>query len=256
MMLPMLLLSFWTYAQSVRVKGTVTDEGGAPMVGVNVVIKGTTTGIITDVNGKYQIDTDSKSTLSFSFIGYNVQDVLVSSKKEINVKLLPNNQQVDEVVVVGYGTQRKESVTGSVASMKGDVLREMPSANITQSMQGRVAGVDMQQTDSKPGSTLQIRIRGTRSLTASNDPLVVLDGIPFAGSISDLSSDDIKSIDILKDASATAIYGSRGANGVILITSNKGIKGGDAHVSYNSYYGVKSAIDYPMMNSTDFIALR
>jgi len=255
-MLPMLLLSFWTYAQSVRVKGTVIDEGGAPMVGVNVVIKGTTTGIITDANGKYQIDTDSKSTLSFSFIGYNVQDIPVASRKEIDVKLLPDNRQVDEVVVVGYGTQRKEAVTGSVASMKGDVLREMPAANITQSMQGRVAGVDMQQTDSKPGSTLQIRIRGTRSLTASNDPLVVLDGIPFAGSISDLSSDDIKSIDILKDASATAIYGSRGANGVILITSNRGTKGDNAHFSYNSYYGVKNAIDYPMMNGTDFIALR
>jgi TonB-linked SusC/RagA family outer membrane protein len=255
-MLPMLLLSFWTYAQPVRVKGTVTDESGAPMVGVNVVIKGTTTGMITDANGKYQIDTDSKSTLSFSFIGYNVQDIPVSNKKEINVKLLPNNLQVEEVVVVGYGTQRKEAVTGSVASMKGDVMREVPSANITQSMQGRVAGVDMQQVDSKPGSTLQIRIRGTRSLTASNDPLVVLDGIPFAGSISDLSSDDIKSIDILKDASATAIYGSRGANGVILITSNKGEKGDNAHITYNTYYGVKNAIKYPMMNGTDFIALR
>lgn len=255
-MLPMLLLSFWTYAQSIRVKGTVTDEGRAPMAGVNVIIKGTTIGIVTDANGRYQIDTDSKSTLSFSFIGYTAQDMPVTNRKEINIKLLPDNLQVDEVVVVGYGTQRKEAVTGSVASMKGDVIREVPSANITQAMQGRVAGVDMQQTDSKPGSTLQIRIRGTRSLTASNDPLVVLDGIPFAGSISDLSSDDIKSIDILKDASATAIYGSRGANGVILITSNKGTKGDNAHITYNTYYGVKNAIKYPMMNGTDFVALR
>ncbi len=255
-MLPMLLLSFWTYAQSIRVKGTVTDEGRAPMAGVNVIIKGTTIGIVTDANGRYQIDTDSKSTLSFSFIGYTAQDIPVTNRKEINIKLLPDNLQVDEVVVVGYGTQRKEAVTGSVASMKGDVIREVPSANITQAMQGRVAGVDMQQTDSKPGSTLQIRIRGTRSLTASNDPLVVLDGIPFAGSISDLSSDDIKSIDILKDASATAIYGSRGANGVILITSNKGTKGDNAHITYNTYYGVKNAIKYPMMNGTDFVALR
>ena len=255
-MLPMLLLSFWTYAQSIRVKGTVTDEGKNPMAGVNVIIKGTTIGIVTDTNGKYQIDTDSKSTLSFSFIGYTAQDILVANRKDINIRLLPDNLQVDEVVVVGYGTQRKEAVTGSVASMKGDVIREVPSANITQAMQGRVAGVDMQQTDSKPGSTLQIRIRGTRSLTASNDPLVVLDGIPFAGSISDLSSDDIKSIDILKDASATAIYGSRGANGVILITSNKGTKGDNAHITYNTYYGVKNAIKYPMMNGTDFIALR
>ena len=256
MMLPMLLLSFWTYAQSVRVKGTVTDESGTTVVGVNVVVKGTTNGVITDVDGKYQIDATSKATLSYSFVGYKTQEILVGSQKEINVKLLPENLQVAEVVVVGYGTQRKEAVTGSVASMKGDVIREVPSANITQALQGRVAGVDMQQTDSKPGSTLQIRIRGTRSLTASNDPLVVLDGIPFAGSISDLSSDDIKSIDILKDASATAIYGSRGANGVILITSNKGLKGDNAHISYNTYYGVKNAIKYPMMNGADFSALR
>ena len=255
-MLPMLLLSFWTYAQSVRVKGTVTGEDGTTIVGVNVVVKGTTNGVITDVDGKYQIDADSKSTLSFSFIGFKSQEIRIANQREINVKLLSENLQVDEVVVVGYGTQRKEAVTGSVVSMKGELIREMPSANITQAMQGRVAGVDMQQTDSKPGSTLQIRIRGTRSLTASNDPLVVLDGIPFAGSIGDISTDDIKSIDILKDASATAIYGSRGANGVILITSNKGTKGQKALITYNSYYGVKSAIKYPMMNGSDFAALR
>jgi len=255
-MLPMLLLSFWTYAQSIRVKGTVTDEGGTTIVGVNVVVKGTTTGITTDVDGKYQIDADSKSTLSFSFIGYKTQEIRVANQKEINIKLLSDNLQVDEVVVVGYGVQRKEAVTGSVASMKGDILREMPSSNISQALQGRVAGVDMQQTSTKPGATMQIRIRGTRSINASNDPLVVLDGIPFAGTIADISTDDIKSIDILKDASATAIYGSRGANGVILITSNKGKKGQKPQFAYNGYYGVKSAIKYPMMHTAEYIALR
>ena len=248
-MLPMLLLSFWTYAQSIRVKGTVTDEGRTPMAGVNVIIKGTTIGIVTDANGKYQVDTDSKSTLSFSFIGYTAKDILVANQKEINIQLLPDNLQVDEVVVVGYGTQRKEAVTGSVASMKGDVIREMPSSNISQALQARVAGVDMQQTSSKPGAVMQIRIRGTRSLNASNDPLVVLDGAPFAGSIGDISSDDIKSIDILKDASATAIYGSRGANGVILVTTNKGQKGQKAQFTYNGYYGTRNVFaKYPMMN--------
>jgi TonB-linked SusC/RagA family outer membrane protein len=255
-MLPMLLWSFFTYAQSVQVRGIVTDEGGTPMVGVSVVVQKTTNGTITDLNGKYLIGADSKSILSFSFIGYKTQDILVGNQKEINVQLLPDNLQVDEVVVVGYGTQRKESVTGSVASVKGDVMREVPSSNITQALQGRVAGVDMSQTSSKPGATMQIRIRGTRSLSASNDPLVVLDGIPFAGSISDLSTDDIKSIDILKDASATAIYGSRGANGVILVTTNKGQKGKKAQVSYNSYYGVKDAIEYPMMDAEEFKTLR
>ncbi len=255
-MLPMLLLSFWTFAQPIRVNGTVTDEDGTTMMGVNVVIQGTTIGITTDANGKYQIDADAKSTLSFSFIGYKTQDILVGNREEINIKLLPDNLQVDEVVVVGYGTQRREAVTGSVASVKGDVMREVPSSNITQALQGRVAGVDLSQTSTKPGATMQIRIRGTRSLSASNDPLIVLDGLPFAGSISDLSPDDIKSIDILKDASATAIYGSRGANGVILVTSNKGQKGAKAQISYNSYYGVKNALKYPMMNAKEFIALR
>lgn len=256
-MLPMLLLSFWTYAQSIRVKGMVTDEGRNPMAGVNVIIKGTTIGIVTDANGRYQIDTDSKSTLSFSFIGYTAQDILVANRKEINIKLLPDNLQVDEVVVVGYGTQRKEAVTGSVASMKGDELSEVASTNITRALQGRVSGVELSQTSSKPGASMQIRIRGTRSLNASNDPLVVLDGIPFGGTIADIAPGDIKSLDILKDASATAIYGSRGANGVILITTNKGRQGQKAVFTYNAYYGIKKVFaKYPMMDGPEFLKLR
>lgn len=255
-MLPLLFFSLWSFAQTSVVKGTVTDEKGEPLVGVNVVIKGTTNGIITDVNGKYQLYAGPGSTLSFSFIGYKTQDIPVGNQKEINVKLLADNLQVEEVVVVGYGTQRKEAVTGSVASMGGEELRDVPSTDITQALQGRVAGVEMSQTSSKPGESMQIRIRGTRSLTASNDPLVVLDGIPFPGSINDISPSDIKSIDILKDASATAIYGSRGANGVILITTNKGQKGQKARIVYNGYYGAKTAIPYPMMNGPEFVALR
>jgi len=256
-MLPMMLLSFWTYAQSVRVKGTITDEGKTPIAGANVVIKGTTTGIVTDANGKYEIETDAKATLSFSFIGYVAQEVLVSNQKTINVQLLPDNMQVEEVVVVGYGTQRKESVTGSVASLNGDVMREVPSANVSQALQGRVAGVDLQQTSTKPGALMQIRIRGARSLTASNDPLVVLDGIPFAGSINDINPSDIKTLDILKDASATAIYGSRGANGVIIVTSKTGKKGEKALVTYNGYQGVNTVFsDYKMMDGPRFIQMR
>jgi TonB-linked SusC/RagA family outer membrane protein len=180
----------------------------------------------------------------------------VAGKRVINVVLEEDTKKLDEVVVVGYGTQRKEAVTGSVASVKGDAMREVPAANISQALQGRVAGVDMSQTSTKPGATMQIRIRGTRSINASNDPLIVLDGIPFAGTIADLSTDDIKSIDILKDASATAIYGSRGANGVILVTTNKGSKGQKAQVTYSGYFGEKTAIKYPMMNATEYAALR
>ncbi|PZR12196.1 MAG: SusC/RagA family protein [Flavobacterium psychrophilum] len=180
--------------------------------------------------------------------------VYSQSKKDTVTK----EKQIEEVVVIGYGTQRKESVTGSVASVKGDVLREVPSANITQALQGRVAGVDISQTSSKPGAASQIRIRGTRSLTNSaNDPLIVLDGIPFSGSLSDISSNDIKSLDILKDASATAIYGSRGANGVILITTNRGTKGQRPRFTYNSFTGVQTLFSkYPMMDGPKFAKLR
>ncbi|WP_312900835.1 SusC/RagA family TonB-linked outer membrane protein [Chryseobacterium taichungense] len=169
-------------------------------------------------------------------------------------------KKIEEVVMIGYGTQRKEAVTGSVATVKGDALREVPSANITQALQGRTAGVDISQSSTKPGAALQIRIRGTRSLSSNsgaNDPLVVLDGIPFAGSLSDISSSDIKSIDILKDASATAIYGSRGANGVILVTSNRGTKGQKPRFSYNTFTGVQTLFSkYPVMDGPKFAKLR
>src|SRR5690606_10789876 len=155
----------------------------------------------------------NNAVLVFSFIGYTSKEVTVGSQSVINVNLEPSTETLSQVVVVGYGTQRREAVTGSVASMSGEELRDVPSANVTQALQGRLPGVELSQTSSKPGAEMQIRIRGVRSLTASNDPLVVLDGIPFAGSIGDINPNDIRSIDILKDASATAIYGSRGANG-------------------------------------------
>ena len=215
-----------TTQQQKTVTGKVDDTTGAPLPGVSVVVKGTTNGTITDSNGKYTLaNIPTSAVLQFTFVGMKAQEIVMGNRTTINVTLEEESIGIEEVVAVGYGTQRKESITGSVASMKGNELREMPAANITQALQGRVAGVDMEQTSTKPGASLQIRIRGTRSLSASNDPLIVLDGIPFSGSISDLSTDDIKSIDILKDASATAIYGSRGANGVILVTTNKGQKG-------------------------------
>lgn len=250
------LFPLGAFAQAITVKGVVKDVNGETLIGVSVMEVGTSNGAITDASGMYEVKTSANSSLSFSYLGYEKQVISVNGKTVINVTLKDQDKSLDEVVVVGYGTQRKEAVTGSVVSIKGDVMREIPSSNITQALQGRVAGVNLQQTDSKPGATLQIRIRGTRSLTASNDPLIVLDGIPFAGSISDISPDDIKSLDILKDASATAIYGSRGANGVILITTNKGMKGEKPHITYNSYYGQKDAIYYPMMNNTEFVALR
>ena len=169
----------------------------------------------------------------------------------------PHTEVLDEVVVIGYGTARKSDVTGSIASVGGEQLREVPANNITYALQNRVAGVDLSQTSSQPGATMQIRIRGTRSLTASNDPLIVLDGIPFMGNISDINPNDIKSMDILKDASSTAIYGSRGANGVILITTDKGVQEASAKFTYNGYAGLKTVFSkYPMMDGEKFAAMR
>lgn len=176
---------------------------------------------------------------------------------QVKKDTVPKEKKIEEVVMIGYGTQRKEAVTGSVATVKGDALREVPSANITQALQGRTAGVDISQTSTKPGAAMQIRIRGTRSLTGDNNPLIVLDGIPFVGSLSDISSSDIKSIDILKDASATAIYGSRGANGVILVTTNRGSKGQKPRFTYNTFTGVQTLFSkYPMMDGPKFAQLR
>lgn len=258
LIVPLLFFSIWSFAQQKEVHGTVKDAAGTPMPGVTIVLKGTSQGTITDMDGNYTLKNVSPSSvLVFSFVGMKSMEVTVGSQSVINVKLEADLSELEEVVVVGYGTQRKEAVTGSVASMGGEVLRNVASSNITQALQGRVSGVEMSQTSSKPGAAMQIRIRGTRSLNASNDPLVVLDGIPFAGSISDINPYDIKSIDILKDASATAIYGSRGANGVILITTNKGQSGQKARVSYNGYYGMKNIFaKYPMMDGPEFIALR
>ncbi len=240
------------------VTGVVTDNEGIPLPVVSIQEKGTTNGVLTDASGAYRINlTTSDPVLVFSFVGYAPQEVEVGTRSVVNVTLALSETGLDEIVVVGYGTQRKESVTGSVASMRGETMRDVPAANITQALQGRIAGVDMEQTSTKPGSTLQIRIRGTRSLNASNDPLVVLDGIPFGGSIGDINPTTIKSVDILKDASATAIYGSRGANGVILITTNKGVTGQKAQFTLSSYVGLKKVFaEFPMMDGPEFVALR
>lgn len=251
------MLSLGAYAQTNSVKGVVRDGAGRTLIGVNVIEVGTTNGTITDIDGNYVIKVPAQSKLQFSYLGYETKIVELGGKTNINVVLVEDNKVLEELVVVGYGTQRKEAVTGSVVSVKGDAMREIPAQNITQSLQGRVAGVEMSQTSSKPGAEMQIRIRGTRSLTASNDPLVVLDGIPFAGNISDINPNEIKSIDILKDASATAIYGSRGANGVLLVTTNRGQSGQKAKLTYNGYYGTSqifSKID--MMTGDEFAAMR
>jgi TonB-linked SusC/RagA family outer membrane protein len=247
-----------TAVQQRVVTGTVTEPDGTPLPAVSVREKGTTNGTLTDAQGSYRITvTTSNPVLVFSFVGYATQEINVGSQGTIDIELIPGEVGLDEIVVIGYGTVKKRDLTGSVASISGEVMRDVPSSNISQALQGRISGVDMSQTSTKPGAAMQIRVRGTRSLNASNDPLVVIDGIPFAGSISDINPGYIKSIDVLKDASATAIYGSRGANGVILITTNQGYAGQKAQVSYSSYVGMKNVFsEFPMMNGPEFVALR
>jgi TonB-linked SusC/RagA family outer membrane protein len=244
--------------QQVKVTGRVVDANNNVMPGVNVVEKGTTNGVLTDAGGTFSITVSSASSvLAFSFVGYESTEITVGNQTTLNVKLQQATTGLDEVIVIGYGTAKKRDLTGSVVSVSGDVMRDVPAPNISQALQGRISGVDMAQTSTKPGATMQIRVRGARSLTASNDPLIVIDGMPFEGQLSDINPNSIKSVDILKDASATAIYGSRGANGVILITTNKGQFGQKALVTYNTYVGMKKVFaPYPMMDGPEFVALR
>ena len=205
--------------------------------------------------GNFSLSVKPGATLVISYVGY--ESVEVKAGTNVHVNLKEDGHVVNEVVVIGYGTQRREAVTGSVANIGGEKLNQIAASNAAQALQGRVAGVLMTQTSSKPGSEMQIRIRGQRSLSASNDPLIVLDGIPFMGQLSDINPSDIKSMDILKDASATAIYGSRGANGVIIITTVKGAQGTPAKVSYNGYVSFKKIFKkYPMMDGPTFSKMR
>ena len=251
------LIPLCSIAQNITVKGIVKDNLGESVIGANVTEKGTTNGMITDLDGNFSLTVQKNATLVISYIGYVTQEIAIKGNTNLNIILKEDSKALEEVVVIGYGTARKSDVTGSIASVGGDKLQEMPSTNITYALQNRVAGVDMTQTSSQPGATMQIRIRGTRSLTASNDPLVVLDGIPFMGNLSDINPGDIKSMDILKDASSTAIYGSRGANGVILITTNRGAQGTPAKFTYNGYVGAKSVFSkYPMMDGPKYAEMR
>lgn len=252
-----LLATIFVQAQTITVKGRVLNQSGAGISSASVTVKGTVTGVTTNDDGSFQISAPSNGTLVISSVGFATVEVNIKGRTTVNATLSAADNTMEQVVVIGYGTQRKEAVTGSVSSIRGDVMREVPSSNITEALQGRLPGVEISQTSSQPGATMQIRIRGTRSLTGNNDPLIVLDGIPFAGNIGDINPNDVQSIDILKDASATAIYGSRGANGVILITTNKGQRGRKPVISYNAYYGAQKIFaKYPMMNAQQLFALR
>jgi TonB-linked SusC/RagA family outer membrane protein len=240
----MLLLSIQIFAQDRTVSGKVTSsEDGLGIPGASVAVKGTSKGTSTDADGNYKITVSNSAILVFTAVGTNAQEVSVGTKTQVNVALSADTKSLQEVVVVGYGTQKKSQLTGAISSVTAKQITEMPITNLGQAMQGRVAGVDVAQSGSKPGTVPRVLIRGRRSFNAGNDPLYVVDGIPLSGGYEDMNPNDVESMEILKDASATAIYGARGANGVVLITTKRGSKDGKTVISYDTYVGSTQSLD-------------
>ncbi len=241
--------------QLINVTGNVKDETGEVIPGVSIVVKGTTTGTITDIDGNYSLsNVPVGSTLTFTFIGMKTQEVIVESKTIINVTLSQENIGLDEVIAVGYGKLSKRNVTGAVQSLETEELDDIPTAQLTQKVQGKLAGVQINQTTGIPGQGMSIRVRGQASISAGNDPLYVVDGFPITGDIANINPDEIESITVLKDASSTALYGSRAANGVVMITT-KQAKQGKAELSVNVYRGVQIIPEETkpeMMNAREF----
>jgi len=229
-----------------QISGTVTDDRGEPIIGANVIEKGTTNGNITDFDGRFTLSVPEDAVLLVSYIGYTNLEIRVGNQNSFNIILKEDLLNLDEVVVVGYGTVKKRDLTGSVASVDAAKIASVPSTNASEALQGRVPGVVVSSSNWSPGSTPNVMIRGKRSITASNDPLYVVDGMPITGGIGEISPSDIESMEVLKDASATAIYGARGANGVILITTKQG-KAGRTQIDYNGYAGAQT-----ILNQLDF----
>ncbi len=241
------------------IRGQVRDSAtGKPLVGVTIQVKGSHAGTTTDIAGNFSLEVPDGAVLIVSYLGYDKAEIPVNGRQSLAISLSASSTGLNEVVVVGYGTQRRTDVTGAITSIKSAAIQEVPSANLSQALQGQGAGIDIQKSggNSHPGATPDILIRGTRSLKASNSPLLIVDGIPFNGDINDLNPDDISSVEVLKDASATAIYGSRGANGVLLITTRRG-KTGKPVVRYSAYAGfTKNLGEFDVMNASQFENLK
>ncbi|MBE0677496.1 MAG: TonB-dependent receptor [Bacteroidales bacterium] len=244
LILVMIVFSLTAFSQNLTVSGTVTEaETGEAMIGLNVVIKGTTRGVATDLNGNYTVtECPPNAVLIFSFVGYESVEVPVQGRTTVNVSIAPSSSLVEDVVVIGYGTVSKRDVTGSVSSVQGDELTRVPVSSVVEALTGKMAGVHIVTTEGSPDAEVNIRVRGGGSITQSNTPLFIVDGFPV-NNITDIPPSTIQSIDVLKDASSTAIYGARGANGVIIITT-KGGEDGKPRVNYNAYYGFKKVANH------------
>ena len=242
--------------QAKKVSGVVTDSAGEPIPGANVVQKGTTNGTVTDLDGKYTLDVPNNATLVVSFIGYTTQEVKVGSQSVLNVSLAEEAIGLNEVVAIGYGYVKKKDLTGAVSTVSADdMVMGGTVSNAAQALQGKTAGVQVSQSSKAPGGTISVRVRGSNSISSTNEPLYVVDGFPSSEGLN-INPNDIESMQILKDASATAIYGARGANGVVLITTKRG-KAGENKISYSGYMGAQK-IDNPFtfINAKDYMNLQ
>lgn len=248
-----LLMGNRVHAQTVTLEGTVKDAAGLSLPGVNVLEKGTKNGTSTDFDGHYKIKlTNPKAVLTFSFIGFVTKEVSAAGKTKVDVSLVEDANNLNEVVVIGYGTAKKSDLTGAVASISGNELKKVPVSNIAEALTGRIAGVQVVSTEGSPDADIKIRVRGGGSLTQDASPLIIVDGFPV-NSMSDIAASNVESMTVLKDASSTAIYGSRGANGVIIVTTKTG-KDGKMAVSYNMFYGMKTmANDIDVLPTEDFV---
>ena len=254
-----MLLCFFTFTvavgQDITVTGKISDEAGESLPGVNILLKGSTAGTATDMSGSYSINVpNEQATLVISSIGFKSQEVTVGSRTKIDVVLVTDAKALDEVVIVAYGTQSKRNVTGAVQTINADELKDQPVGQITQKLQGKLAGVQITQNTGIPGQGMTVRVRGSASISAGSDPLYVVDGFPLQGNISNINPDEIETITVLKDASSTSLYGSRAANGVVLITTKRA-KSGASRFSFNHFSGLqvipgKGRPD--MMNAREF----
>lgn len=259
-----LLILAPAYGQDLVTGKVISSYNSEPLIGATVAIKNTNKGTITDVEGKFTLKAAEGAVLSISYIGYHTREITVGSAADLTVTLDPDLQTLSEVVVVGYGTQEKKDVTGAISSIKLEEIEGVPFQSVDQVLQGRAAGVFFVQSSGMPGAGASVRIRGGNSINGSNEPLYVIDGIPISAGVSSSSSlnplntinpNDIASIEVLKDASATAIYGSRGGNGVVLITTRRG-RTGEARVNFNAYYGMQEEINrYELLNAKQFETL-
>jgi len=241
------------------VEGTVADsKTGETIIGASVTIKGTSQGAITDFDGNFRLVSDAltpASVIVVSFVGYTPVEEVLGNRTRLDIKLTPADILLDETVVIGYGTTKRRNVLGAVSTINTDELTRLPVPTIEQALQGLAAGVEVTQNTGAPGEGVAVRIRGTGSIESNNSPLFIVDGIPTVDALKNLSAGDIESISVLKDASAAAVYGSRATNGIVLITTKKGVKGA-AKVVYHGEYGYQFPVNLDkMVNTTDYVTI-